>query len=88
MATTGSDSNAGTQAQPWRTIQKAANALAAGQRALVRGGTYTENVYVARSGNAAPITIEAYPGEKPILTAAGSHPSIASSGAYFPSEGS
>jgi hypothetical protein len=73
VSTTGSDSNAGSSAAPWRTIQKAVNTLAAGQIALVRGGTYTENVSMGRGGtSSAPITIKNYPGEKPVIHAASS----------------
>jgi Right handed beta helix region len=85
VATTGSDGAAGTIGAPWRTIQKALNTLAAGQRAFVRAGTYAENLDMSRAGSPlAPITVEAYPGEQPVLTAAGSHPlEVSSSGAYF-----
>jgi parallel beta-helix repeat protein len=49
-------------------VQKAENTLAPGQRALVRGGTYAQDVYANANGTAtAPITIEAYPGERPVL---------------------
>jgi hypothetical protein len=47
---TGSDSNPGSQSQPWKTIQKAANALTAGQTVSVAAGTYPEIVNVSRSG--------------------------------------
>jgi hypothetical protein len=85
VATTGADANPGTLAAPWRTVQKALNTLTAGQRALVRGGTYTENLSVTRAGTAAaPVTVEAYPGERPVVASAGGHPlRIESSGAYF-----
>ncbi len=85
VATTGSDSNPGSSAQPWRTIQKALSTLAAGQRALVRAGTYAENLSMTRAGTAAaPITVEAYPGEKPVVDSAGGHPLVVgSTGAYF-----
>jgi hypothetical protein len=70
-STSGSDSNPGTQAAPWRTIQKALNTLTAGQKALIRAGTYTEDLRFDRTGTAsAPITIEAYPGEKPVVDSA------------------
>jgi hypothetical protein len=69
VATNGRDSNRGTRAQPWRTITKAARTLGPGQRVLVRRGTYRENVQLERSGTAAqPITIEALPGERPVIT--------------------
>jgi hypothetical protein len=85
VATSGSDANPGTATQPWRTIQKALSTLAAGQRAIVRGGTYAENLRMSRAGSPlAPITVEAYPGERPVLTAAGSHPlEVARTGAFF-----
>jgi hypothetical protein len=85
VATTGSDSNPGTFAQPWRTIQHALDVLQAGQRALARGGTYAESLDIARAGTAsAPITIENYPGERPIVNGGGQRPlEIGSTGAYL-----
>src|SRR5467141_2288209 len=47
---TGNDSNGGTAVAPWRTIQKAANTLAAGDTAIVNAGTYYERVLVTGSG--------------------------------------
>jgi hypothetical protein len=68
VATNGSDSNPGTVARPWRTIQRAINGRRPGQRVLVRRGTYHENVRLERAGTAsAPITLAAYPGERPII---------------------
>ncbi|MEJ5198674.1 MAG: right-handed parallel beta-helix repeat-containing protein, partial [Anaerolineae bacterium] len=68
VATTGSDTDPGTLAQPWRTIQKAANTVNPGDTVYVRGGTYNEAVRVTRSGAAgAFITFAAYPGETPVL---------------------
>jgi len=63
VATTGSDSNPGTQSQPFRTIQKAANVVSAGDTVLVRGGTYSETVTLARSG-----TVDNYITFKPFGT--------------------
>jgi hypothetical protein len=40
VSTTGSDSNAGTQAAPFATLQKAAGMVAAGDTVWIRGGTY------------------------------------------------
>ena len=74
VSPTGSDGNAGTLSAPWRTVQKAFDTLTAGQVALVRAGTYSENVVVRRAGPAlAPITVRNYPGERPVL-----HPSSVS----------
>jgi hypothetical protein len=70
VATTGSDSNAGTLAAPFATIQKAITAVAAGGTIAVRGGTYalTTNVQITKSGTAAaPITLTRYGSEKVII---------------------
>ena len=85
VATTGSDSNPGTLASPWRNVQKAFDTLQPGQRALVRAGTYAESLDMARAGTAAaPITVENYPGERPIVNGGGQRPlEVSSSGAYF-----
>jgi hypothetical protein len=72
VATDGSDSNPGTFSEPWRTVQHALDVLDPGQRALVREGTYTENLFMEREGTAtAPITIASYPGEPVVLRPAG-----------------
>ncbi len=88
VATTGNDSNPGTKAQPWRTIQRALGRLRAGQRALVRGGTYVADHVVERAGTrAAPITVAAHPGERVVLRAAATsgdtYPLRVTSGAAF-----
>lgn len=67
----GSDAAAGTGTRPWRTIQKAIDTLRRGERALVRAGTYTQDLVIARSGRKRlPITIAAVRGERVILHAA------------------
>jgi hypothetical protein len=85
VSTAGSDSNPGTATAPWRTIQKALDTLQPNQKALVRGGTYVENLYMSRAGTASgPISVEAHPGEEPVLQSAGSHPlEVASEGGWF-----
>jgi parallel beta-helix repeat protein len=76
VSTSGSDSNPGTATSPWRTVQHALNVLQPGQTALVHAGTYAEGVVISASGTAAaPITVAAYPGERPVLL-----PAAASSG--------
>jgi nitrous oxidase accessory protein NosD len=63
-STTGSDSAAGTAASPYRTVQRLANSLKAGQTGCLRGGTYAEDVRVNQGGRAgAPVTLTSYPGE-------------------------
>jgi hypothetical protein len=71
VAPNGSDGNPGTLQRPWRTIRRAVSRLRPGQRALVRGGTYRENVEINRSGRrGAPITIAAFPGARPVIESA------------------
>jgi Right handed beta helix region len=71
VAPNGRDGNPGTLQRPWRTIRRAASRLGPGQRALVRGGTYRENVEINRSGTARrPITIAAFPGARPVIESA------------------
>ena len=61
VSTTGSDTSSGTQTAPWKTIQKAANTMAAGDTVIVQAGSYaSERVSVAKSGSSgAPITYQA-----------------------------
>jgi hypothetical protein len=40
----GHDSNPGSMERPWKTIQKAADTLVAGQTAYIRGGNYYEKI--------------------------------------------
>ncbi|HXW93865.1 MAG TPA: hypothetical protein VEK33_25165 [Terriglobales bacterium] len=64
VSTTGSDSNPGTVAAPWLTIQHAANTVTAGATVNVMGGVSVYNAYVSfpNSGTAtAPITFQSYP---------------------------
>ncbi|WP_374089775.1 choice-of-anchor Q domain-containing protein [Methylomicrobium lacus] len=50
VSTSGSDSNSGTQSQPWRSITKAATTMRAGDTAIVSAGTYNEAVTTNSSG--------------------------------------
>lgn len=87
VATTGSDGNSGSSTAPWKTIQKAMTSLQPGQKALVRAGTYETGGAFGTDADTqtwstsctatAPCTIEAYPGEKPII-----HGQIRINGAY------
>lgn len=52
VATDGSDANPGTEALPWRTIQKAFDAAQPGQVVYIRGGTYRERPVLRVSGTA------------------------------------
>ena len=87
----GSDRNPGTPRRPWRTIQHSLNRLQPGQRALVRGGTYSEDLVMSRSGTGKrPITLAAYPGQRVVLHAAstsGDTYPIQITGSYFRLQG-
>lgn len=69
VATNGSNSNPGTEKQPWKMVAHAVNIMVAGDTTYVRGGTYNEGVILfKRSGTqAAPIKLLNYPGEAPII---------------------
>lgn len=72
VATSGSDSNPGTSAAPWRTIQHAADTMVAGDTVYIRGGTYHEHVRITSSGTSAGyITFSADPGETPVIDGTG-----------------
>jgi hypothetical protein len=59
-AARGNNSNAGTSSAPWKTIQKAANTMVAGDTAIVRAASSSERVRITRSGaSGAPITFQA-----------------------------
>ncbi|MDN6555222.1 MAG: right-handed parallel beta-helix repeat-containing protein [Acidipropionibacterium acidipropionici] len=60
VATSGSDSNTGAKASPFKTISAATKAAGAGGTVVVRGGVYHEQVLVYPHDG---LTVEAYPGE-------------------------
>lgn len=69
VATTGSDSNPGTLAQPFLTIQKAANTVAAGDTVDIFGGMYRETVTMQQSGTSdARITFQPYQNQQVTIT--------------------
>lgn len=70
VATTGNDSNPGTEETPWRTVAYAAPKLVAGDTLYLKNGTYNEKaiVRIRNSGtSSAPIRLMAYPGHTPII---------------------
>jgi len=72
VAPDGDDSNPGTEAEPWQTIQKAADTLLAGDTVYIRAGTYSERVAPLNSGSAGQvITYAAYPGETAVIDGTG-----------------
>ena len=69
VATTGSDSNPGTEKQPWRTVAKAVNTMVAGDTTYVRSGTYNEGLirFKTSGSQSAPIKLLNYPDESPVI---------------------
>ncbi len=64
VSTQGNDTDPGTEASPWKTIQKAANTIKAGDTVYIRGGVYNERVVLKTSGSQDKyITFTNYPGE-------------------------
>ena len=60
VSSNGNDNNLGIIGQPWKTIQKAASTIVAGDTCIVLSGNYAESVYISKSGNAgAPIVYQA-----------------------------
>lgn len=59
VATTGNDGAAGTTTAPWRTIQRAADAVASGDTVIVHPGTYAGFIVVASGTEAKPIAFVA-----------------------------
>jgi hypothetical protein len=59
VSTDGSDTNPGTQSQPWRTIQHAADQSLPSDEICIQPGTYEERVVIRNSGTLnAPITFQ------------------------------
>lgn len=65
VSTSGNDANNGTSTNtPFRTIGKAASVVNAGDVVNVRGGTYSESVFVTRGGTLGnPVTFQNYQSE-------------------------
>jgi hypothetical protein len=72
VAKNGSNSNPGTEAQPWLTIQKAASTMVAGDTVYVKAGTYNEHVVPAHSGSSgSPITYKNYGSDEVTINGSG-----------------
>jgi Right handed beta helix region len=74
VATSGSDSNPGSETAPFKTIASGSQALASGDTLYIRAGTYAETMqhgergFVFRNGTAGSYTrYAAYPGEQVII---------------------
>ncbi|MBP3964294.1 LamG-like jellyroll fold domain-containing protein [Paenibacillus lignilyticus] len=71
VAKTGSDSNPGTEAEPFLTIQKAADVLLPGETVIVHEGVYEESVRPKYNGTADhPITYKTVDGENVVISGA------------------
>ncbi len=72
VAPDGNDANPGTEAGPWKTIQKAADTLVAGDTVHIKAGTYKERVIPQKSGSAGKyITYAAHPGHEVTIDGTG-----------------
>lgn len=69
VSPTGNDNASGSALAPWRTLQRAANAIAPGVTIKVRTGVYREQVgFFAKAGSlASPAVFEAAAGESPVI---------------------
>lgn len=65
----GSDSNRGTETQPWESIQKAAVSASPGSTVFIKAGTYYERINIKVSGTSAekPIIFKNYNSDKVII---------------------
>ncbi|MFW6244752.1 MAG: InlB B-repeat-containing protein, partial [Fibrobacterota bacterium] len=66
----GDDANPGTEASPFKTLQKAISVVSAGEVIYMRGGTYnvSESIVIRKSGTSeASISLFAYEGEIPVI---------------------
>jgi parallel beta-helix repeat protein len=70
VATDGSDSNPGTEEQPFQTLSRGIQDLGPGDTLYVKNGTYESwGLYGPLSGTSwdNPVTIAAYPGHSPVI---------------------
>jgi hypothetical protein len=79
ISPSGNDLNPGTQALPWKTIQKAGNSAIPGSTVLVADGVYNEAVTINVSGTATA-------GEIKFINAPGAAPIIDGSGLTVPAD--
>jgi hypothetical protein len=79
VAPDGSDAGTGSESDPFATFQHAVDQLGdEGGTVLARGGTYAGQRLLLRGRH--HVTVEAYPGERPVLDLSGAAPPDGSSG--------
>lgn len=74
VATNGNDSNPGTEAQPFLTVNKGVSVLTPGDTLYVKNGTYAEaleDVIPSGTSWSNAVTVAAYPGHSPELKPSG-----------------
>ena len=71
VSTTGNDGHAGTQSQPWATLQHAVDTIAPGDTILVEAGTYAGCRIGLSGGQSAVKTLQAAPGAHVLLNRPG-----------------
>jgi parallel beta-helix repeat protein len=69
VSQSGSDSSPGTEEQPWKTIQKAAESASPGSTVSIKAGTYYERINIKVSGASAeePIIFKNYNSDRVII---------------------
>lgn len=70
VAPYGNDQNKGTEQEPWRTVQHAADQAMPGSTVYIRNGTYKEQVHFTVGGNheEGSITFASYPKERAVIS--------------------
>lgn len=76
VSTTGNDRNPGTSAAPWRTLQRAANAVSAGATVYIGAGTYAGFKLTRSGAPGAPITFRSRPGDVVKIAGDSAHPNV------------
>ena len=71
VSPTGSDSNSGTLASPWKTLAKAVSSVSSGDTVYLRAGTWNEKLWFSNKNYTSYVTFQNYPGESPTLDGTG-----------------
>ncbi|MFP2927530.1 nitrous oxide reductase family maturation protein NosD [Pyxidicoccus sp. 3LG] len=90
MAPSGSDSAAGTERAPLRTVTRALELVEPGEAVYLKTGTYTERLKLEEKGGSesSPLTLKAAPGNTPVVKPSGSGTSLVDvRGAYWRIDG-